>query len=66
MDHQSLANAIFELTSVMPVRTEPRFPQRKEVEPEIRKAILRPGKFFAVFQQTGDRAGCGDVAGGNR
>ena len=51
MDNQSLANAIFELTSVIPVRTEPHFPQRKEVEPEIRRAIMRLESFLRYFSK---------------
>jgi len=51
MDNQSLANAIFELTSVMPGRVEPRFTQRKEVDPKIRKAILRLDSFLRYFSK---------------
>jgi len=51
INNQSLANAIFELTSVMPVRTEPHFSQKKEVAPEIRRAILRLESFLRYFSK---------------
>jgi len=51
VNNQSLANAIFELTSVMPVRTEPHFSQKKEVAPEVRRAILRLESFLRYFSK---------------
>jgi len=51
MDTQSLANSIYELTSVMPARPEPRLPQKKEVDPEIRRAIMRLESFLRYFSR---------------
>jgi len=51
VDNQNLANAIYELTSVMPARPEPRLPQKKEVDPEIRRAIMRLESFLRYFSK---------------
>jgi len=51
VDNQNLANSIYELTAVMPGRTEPHFPQRKEVEPEIRRALMRLESFLRYFSK---------------
>lgn len=51
IENQALANAIFELTSVMPMRSNPRFIRKKEVDPVIRQALTKLENYLGYYSR---------------